>query len=453
MGVTLLNKPNRNCLRHIVSAQGLLLCRDESYRVSPHEFALLFSRLCDEVSEDNNGIRWPIPARNEIEEDPKIFAEFLVSRALGTRELGQIPKELLYALAQSYLAVGFEDDLADVGAFIRSCLNGIPQNGTVAPIRGSCRIATIECWRPYYRCFGRAVVREELVIEEQCDFKIKEEHTGHEDYPRVRLRVRYRVESSKKLETLYHLSVRKVGIELIPGVRQESSDHILSRCSWNEAHKQIKKFYVARSCLRSDVPVLSLNKWRLQPRNKVYFTHKVVWRASNNKDLIETLLIVSSSIAHDKLHLTHGRTQVDKVMDQRFSEMYYVKHCAVIHPYGSAVFGVVVRYTIFRRNPSENVRLYGLKASCVGLQTGDSKQYIQFLSGDLCDHVYDYVFTTETGKAVTCRNELLEDIKRRHNIGDCDIGNQMSAVPSSDLTISHTLEAVHCVGRGGGVLP
>ncbi|WP_271758546.1 hypothetical protein, partial [Candidatus Anaplasma sp. TIGMIC] len=185
MVVTLIDTPNRDCLRHIVSAQGLLLCRDESYRVSPHKFALLFNTLCAASSEDEYGHRWLIPAQNEIEENPRIFAEFLVSRVLETRELGQIPKRLLYALAQSYLAVGFEDDLADVGAFIRSCLNGIPQNVTVAPIRGSCRIETIECWRPNYRCFGKAVVREELVIEEQCDFKIKEEHTGHENYPRV----------------------------------------------------------------------------------------------------------------------------------------------------------------------------------------------------------------------------------------------------------------------------
>ncbi|MDB1135558.1 hypothetical protein [Candidatus Anaplasma sp. TIGMIC] len=451
MGVTFLNKPNRNCLRHIVSAQGLLLCRDESYRVSPHKFALLFSQLCDEVSKYENGIRSLVPTRNEIEKNPLALTKFLVSRALETWELCQVPKELLYALAQSYLTVGFEDDLTDVGAFIRSCLNGIPQNVVVTPIGDSCKVATIDYFKPSRNCFGKEIDRAKLVIEEQCDFKIKEEHTRHEDYPRVRLRVRYRVERSKKLETLYHLSVRKVGIELVHGT-QESLDHILSRCSWDNAYKQIKKFYVSRIGLRSAEPLFSMSRWRLQPRNEVYITHKVVWRATSIKDLVKTLLSVLSGIADGKLRLTHGRTQVrrlDKVMDQCYSEMYSVKHCAVLRQYG-VVCGVDVRCTIYQRRPWENVRLFGAEAYFMRLRTRDFVQYIKFLCGDLCSYMDNCVLTTDPEKAVTCRRELLEDAKRLlgYSVGKCDFENLLSVAPSSNLTVSHIPEAVHHE-RGG----
>ncbi|MDB1135816.1 hypothetical protein, partial [Candidatus Anaplasma sp. TIGMIC] len=287
-----------------------------------------------------------------------------------------------------------------------------------------------------------------------CDFKIKEEHTGHENYPRVRLRVRYRVERSKKLGTLYSLSVRRVDIELVPGIEQESSDLMHRRCSWNKAHKQIKKFYVSRAGLQSTVPLLSLSRWRLQPKNEVYFTRRIVLRANNIRDLIKTLLSVLSGIAHDKLRLTHGRTQVlnfdTLIDDQCYSEMYGVKHCAVVSVYGS-VAGVDVRYTICKRKPGENAHLFNTVVYFMGLNIRDFSEHVKFLRGDFCSHMDSYVFTTETWKAVTCRHELLEDTRRLHgyNKGEGDFDDLLSVVPPSALAVNHVPEAVHH-GRGGG---
>ncbi|MDB1135803.1 hypothetical protein, partial [Candidatus Anaplasma sp. TIGMIC] len=418
MSLSLLERPSTEGMGYIVSARDLLLCRDDSYGCSPYVFAVLFDQICASEDGDPALDRIAVPTHDDIAQSPDKFAQFLVARALRSKALGHVLKELFVALADTYLTLDSQNELESIGSFIKTCFvksASIPDM-TIKPVVGSSLITRVEYWEPNLPTlsFERKSEYVELIVEEQCDFKVG--IGDKEDSASARLRVEYAIRGSKKGKFLFNLSTRRVEIALLDEHGCELPHLQGSRCLWTSAYKNVKKFYVCSYPQPQKSTSLVFSTCRIQPRNDLYFTRRVF--ANNHRDLVGNLLKSLLGKLKSELGLTYGRTSVSRSW-VGMAAMYRVISRVVICV-GSQACGAEVMYRI--TNNSGASSLFMGTVNIWELHGSHHGTYSEFLQGVSNDNDADVTLTLKC-RAVLNSTELLEDVK---NLADSSKTNDLA---------------------------
>ncbi|MDB1135559.1 hypothetical protein [Candidatus Anaplasma sp. TIGMIC] len=369
MVLSLRKYPKATCARYITCARDLLLLRDRSYKCSPYKLAVNFDRICS-LGNRGNADGLGIPSNDEIEQDPSLLSQFLVYRAMGTEALGQVPHELLEALAAAYLTLSYRSELHDVSYFIKSCFVEVGFGISISPISDSCKIASIRYIFPCARSNQKqGTVYGNLVVEEQCDFEISNELGSGNPYgKKLRLKVEHNISVSNPEEALFSLEVRKVEVVLVEKGEYGLPKSTGRACTWAAAHKHVDRFTITTFGTHSNGMGSALSIYRMQKENAKYLSRRIFANTGTSGGFVRSLLGTLLGIPGNKIRLTYGCTRIRT----RGEVMYDVRRRVLAYTEGGGLIcGGGVLYGVYG----------GFKAGSVSLIIDNVQFYEAYVAG------------------------------------------------------------------------
>ncbi|MDB1135555.1 hypothetical protein [Candidatus Anaplasma sp. TIGMIC] len=409
--LALRENPSAACVRYITCARDLLLLRDRNYKCSPRALAVHFDRICSLVSQDRIARQNEIPTESEIERNPRRLSQFLMYRALLTDALHNAPDGLFEALAGAYLTLDYESELEDVGSFIKTCFVELPHNVAVVPIHDSCRISNIRYATPgeSVSCM-RKRARRCLIVEEQCDFGIRDE-TGRdvEDGTRLRLTVEFVVSELAPRESLYSLGVRKVTATLVENKEHQLKQNTIGKvCTWGTARKYVREFTITVFGLTQEGLGRSLSTYRMQPENARYLARRVFANTGSSCGFLRSLLSALLGIPRDKICLTYGCSQAYR----RNAHTYDVRRRVLVcdkEIAGTVLCGADVEYEVRGRAKGDRVFLRVSTVHISEFLPVDVDGHVRFLRGDPSPSTESSYFLPLRCEVAFFGTSLLED--------------------------------------------